>query len=362
MKGPGSPPFALPSRYVSENKVLRGGQGEVYFYRDKSLDRLVAVKTLRGTADPASLVKEVEGRAKIKSKHVAEVYDLVLDRNRVPVAIIMECVPGESLDHPSVRSVSRDTLLLLLYQIACGISDMHAAGVIHRDIKPTNMKVDSSGVLKIFDLGIANIDAASANTVGGAGTIGFRAPELYGTLPARVTPAADVYALGITAWWLLTNFIPPSLLLVPPNFVGLPRIETRFPGLKELGPLIDKSLSEDPAHRPSSEELRQGLATHITHDRRRGVFSLDSTRNHELSRVGSVTRLQVPPLGSLRVAYSTEGRFIVRECDGDVYINNKIAAVGDEVPDSCVVTFGPMGAGASRRFIPFDVSQPEIVL
>lgn len=362
MKGISSPPFALPSRYLYQNKVLRGGQGDVFICRDESLDRLVAIKTLRDTKDAPALVKEIDARAKIKSKHVAEVYDRLVDARGKPTAIVMEYVPGESLEHPSVRPSTREATLSLLYQISCGVEDIHEAGVIHRDIKPLNMKVDGSRVLKIFDLGIANIDASSATTVGGAGTFAFRAPELYRP-PVRVTSAADVYALGVMAWWLLANDIPSPLLELPPQSSDqpIPSIATAVSSLNDLADLVDLTLSTDPSRRPSSRKLRACIARLINHAQRRGVFSL-SDRVHELAQIGASSRLEIQPYGTLRVTYAKDGRFIVREVTGDVFVNNSRAAVGAELPDSCVLTFGPEAATSARVFIPFDVSQPEIVL
>jgi len=362
MKGGSTLPFALPSRYQYQSEVLRGGQGDVFICRDKSLDRLVAIKTLRDTKDAPALAREIDARAKIKSKHVAEVYDRIVDVRGRPIAIVMEYVPGESLDHPSVRPATREATLLLLYQIACGIEDIHEAGVIHRDIKPLNMKVDGSGVLKIFDLGIANIDASSATTVGGAGTFAFRAPELYNP-PVRVTPAADVYALGVMAWWLLANNIPAPLLELPPQSSGkpIPSIANAVDSLNDLADLIDRAICIDPVRRPSSGELRACIARLINHSQRRGVFSLVD-RVHELAQIGVTTRLEIQPYGTLRVVYARDGRFTIREVSGDVFVNNTRATVGAELPDSCVLTFGPESARAARIFIPFDVSQPEIVL
>lgn len=363
MKATSAPPFQLPPRYQFQNQVLKGGQGDVYICRDLSLERPVAIKTLHDGSDITALTKEIAGRAKIKSKHVAELYECLFDPRGKPSALVMEYVPGDSLADPAVHPASRDGLMRLLYQVAAGIADIHAAGVIHRDIKPLNMKVDGSAILKIFDLGIANLNADTASTVGGAGTYVFRAPELYKGLPAKVSPAVDVYALGVICWYLLTQDFPDALVEVPPLSSGksLPSFSTVDPELGPISSLLDLALSVDASDRPTAADLRDALAAHITHAQRRGVFSSDMGI-FELKSIGTITRIEIKPYGTLRVAYAADGRFVIRQVEGAVFINNLPATVGIELPDSCVLTFGPVEAGALRKFVPFDVSQPEIVL
>lgn len=356
-------PFPCPARYTHSGVVLSGGQGDVYICRDDSLEREVAIKTLKDVNDHVALVKEIEGRGRIRSKHVAEIYDCITSGSGKPIAIVMEFVPGESLADPNVHpSMMRDRLLLL-YQMACGVADIHEAGVIHRDIKPLNMKVNASRVLKIFDLGIANLNADSASTVAAAGTMYFRAPELYSSMrPLPVTRAVDVYALGMIAWYLLAQAVPSPLLELPPQTSGapMPSIQTAVPELAQLAGILDKALSVDPDQRPTSGELRDQISMHLTHDVRRGIFAMNQGP-HELSKPGNISTISVHGRGVLRVAYS-RGRFIIRDTQGYVYINNMPALSGFEMPNSCVITFGAPDAGAARVFVPFDVSQPEIVI
>jgi eukaryotic-like serine/threonine-protein kinase len=361
MTAPSSPPFTLPSRYEFKNIVLKGGQGDVYVCLDTFLDRLVAIKCFHNPALAPALAKEIDARAKIKSKHVVELYDRWIGPNQ-PLALLMEYVDGTSLHDPALLPNQLDGLLLILYQIASGIADIHAAGVIHRDIKPLNMRIDASGIVKIFDLGIANLDADDASTVGGAGTYVFRAPELY-SAPVAVTMAVDVYAIGVTAWWLLSKNFPPPLLEVPPQHSGatMPSLASAAPGMKSVTDLLDQTLNINPSTRPTSAELRDALAAHIVHDRRRGVFS-HSNGNYELTKKGSSTNVQVAPHGSIAVAYSSSGDFVVRKIDGAVFVNNASAAVGGELPSSCVLTFGASELGGKRKYLTFNVSQPEIVL
>lgn len=362
MKPNSPPPFALPKRYKFANKTLEGGQGRVYLCEDKFLERTVAVKALHASSDPAALLKEIAARGKIQSKHVAEIYECITDASGTPLALVLEYVPGESLSDKSLHPTAIEAKLLLLYQIASGIADMHAAKVIHRDIKPHNMKVDGADVLKIFDLGIANIDADNASTIGAAGTAVFRAPELYNTLPAKVTPAADVYALGIMAWFLLSPTFPKVLLENPPQSSGkpVPNIGTAIPALGRIAEGLDRALKVEPGLRPTAAQIRDALASRINFGKRRGVLSY-SGKIFEVNAPGTSTWFRIQQLGGLRIKYDGE-RFTVGAIEGSVYINNSPARAGDELPNSCVITYGDVSLGSSRVFMPFNASQPEIVL
>jgi serine/threonine-protein kinase len=342
--------------------VLAGGQGAVYICRDANLDRKVAVKALHTTGSAAGLSKEIEARAKIKSKHVAEIYDVLVGATGEPLAVVLEYVPGETLQDPSALPLATDARLRLLYQLACGISEIHSANVIHRDIKPSNIKVDSSGTLKIFDLGLANLDADSASTVGAAGTLVYRAPEFYGTPPLVVTRAADIYAYGVVAWHVLFQKFPSPLLEVPPQHSGvaLPKFSSVVSDLFEVGSILDQSLIADPLQRPSAPDIVAALRQRILRGKTRGVFTYGVT-NHELSAAGNVTTLKVGALGQIEVHYDGN-YFVVRACIGSVFVNNVAAVPGMRLPDSCVLTFADPGNGSTRAFIPFNSSQPQIVI
>jgi serine/threonine protein kinase len=355
-------PMVLPARYLSKSQSLDGGQGVVHLYIDTYLDRLVAVKILHNVANYEALGKEIEARGKIKSKHVAEIYDCIRGPDGHPKAVILEYVPGDALfenhNHPNSLSAQHR----LLYQLACGLSDIHAANVIHRDIKPNNMKVDIAGVLKIFDLGISNLDADNAFTIGGAGSLVFRAPELYGPPPIKVSAAADVYAFGVIAWWLYTKSYPSALQEVPPQSITkvVPSITAVLPNLGYLGSLIDRSLSLDPQSRPTAGQLKEALGSVLTHGRHRGIVTLNDIM-HELSSRGSGTKVRFGIQTAVGIWYDGD-IFTVSEVEGSVYINNIAAIVGAEVPHSCVITFGAPELGSRRAFVPFNVSHPEVVL
>src|ERR1700676_4418955 len=91
------PPFALPARYTYDSLTLSGGQGNVYICRDGNLERQVAVKALHTVSNLSALLKEIEARGKIKSKHVVELYDVLKGSDGKPFALVLEYVAGQSL-------------------------------------------------------------------------------------------------------------------------------------------------------------------------------------------------------------------------------------------------------------------------
>jgi eukaryotic-like serine/threonine-protein kinase len=357
------PPFALPVRYKYEGLTLSGGQGKVYICLDANLERQVAIKALHTVSKLGALLKEIEARGKIKSKHVVELYDVLIGADGKPFALVLEYVPGESLQNTANLPNAVPDKLLLLYQLACGLTEIHAANVIHRDIKPDNIKLNADGVLKIFDLGIANLDADSASTLYASGTAVYLAPELYNTAPLVVTRAADIYALGIVSWFVLGFAKFPSALLEwPPQKSGtaVPSLATAVPALAPLVAVLDRMLSVDPANRPAASEIKSALAELILQGKKRGFLAIGD-QTWGLSKVGQVTKISLDHRGTLDVAY-TGFKFVVRALTGSVYINNRPIAIGDELPPSCVLTFGDASMGAARGFVAFNASQPEIVL
>jgi eukaryotic-like serine/threonine-protein kinase len=357
------PTFPLPSRYKYDNETLDGGQGAVYICRDKLLDRRVAVKALHTMSNAPSMIKELEARAKIKSKHVVEVYEVLTAPNSIPFALVMEYISGNTLWDKSNHPKDTKERLRLLYQLACGIADIHAANVIHRDIKPQNIKIDDNGVLKIFDLGISNLDADNASTVGGAGTYIFLGPEFYGRLPLSVTRAADIYAFGVIAWHILAPIIPQCLIDLPPQnakSAPLPPISGYSSDIGQVASLIDACLAILPAARPTAEQLKEKLRKEITQGRKRGLFAYGA-QTWELQTIGKVIRLTVGSLGTLMVGYDGYD-FAIKDVTGAVFVNNEPAAIGYLFPESCVLTFGDPSLRSARGFVTFNASQPAIVL
>jgi serine/threonine-protein kinase len=211
--------LSIPDRYQPTGEVLQGGMSDIYICNDQVLERKVVIKSI---GDPSQLNRirdEITALQMLRSKHVVQIYDYFVDTNSQQVGIVEEFVPGPCLHEypPDGLSLPTSDYLLILYQVALGLSDIHDQGVIHRDIKPNNIKYTDGGLVKIFDFGLARVTGISDQTVGFSGTFCYAAPELLTDQKLSFTNAIDVYAFGILAWHLSGQGIPPELSCIPPQ-------------------------------------------------------------------------------------------------------------------------------------------------
>jgi eukaryotic-like serine/threonine-protein kinase len=200
------------SRYKDTGEAFAGGMGEVKIYDDQHLERKVAIKFIKNESDKGRLIDEIKALQQICSKHVVQIFDVVLCESTQRFGIVQEFVPGPDLDEISEAGhIDKDQYLKILYQIASGLTDIHAQGLVHRDLKPNNIKFDGESILKIFDFGLARCLASEASTLGFKGTHFFAAPELYRAGIVSFTEGVDIYAFGIIAWVLSGMILPPAL-------------------------------------------------------------------------------------------------------------------------------------------------------
>lgn len=330
--------------------------GEVIFCEDLHLQRQVVLKHLQAGVESRRLLDEQKALSKVRSKHVVQLYDIV----NIPggavspqPAIVLEFINGETL---SSASFSADTNYLhLIWQISCGLADIHSHEIIHRDIKPGNIKIDGEGVVKILDFGLSRNNAA-AETRSIIGTPVFMAPELWGDQTIAFDSSIDVYAFGVTCLALLAEETPLSLRKRPPSQPSLTDFSVPFAGLpSEITHILHQCLATDRRDRPSMQDIQNLLAKHLLKDRHRATVVLNGSantldcKNRRISLNATV--------GSLTIEY--DGLvFSVTQVTGAVYINNTSVSIGTIVPGCCVLTFGN---GGSRSFVTFDVSNPEVM-
>ena len=284
-------PFKLPPRYEFNGERLEGGQGYVYICADTFLQRKVAIKVMKLLSDGEVLKREIARLSEIRSRHVAEVYDLVMAKRSGMLGLVQQYVSGMDLTEYA-KAASADGYLHVLWQIACGLSDIHQHRKIHRDIKPANIRFDSERVIKILDFGLA-ADSADAVTVHARGTKHFLAPELYGSPPIPLTNAIDVYAFGVVAWFLGTNGklaaaicqIPPASSIPMPSFAA-----TGLPLPAEVVQVLDRTLNKIPGMRPGMEEVRTVLEQYLLYGRHRAYISYGS-QSRTLSTPGETITL-----------------------------------------------------------------------
>ena len=351
----------LPKRYKPVGSTLHGGMGSVTICDDEVLDRQVAIKFIHSTTHRRRILDELSALLKMRSKHVVQVYDIL----RFPddeLGIVQEFIDGPDLFDSHQIPASVTEYYKQLWQITSGICDIHALGVIHRDIKPNNMKTDPEGVIKIFDFGLARNDGPSASTVGFVGTHGFAAPELY-VGSAKFTNAIDTYAFGATALFLATGGLPNELIKkMPPE----PSSSGYFSNVgftisPELITSLNACLAKEPKNRPPMCEIRNLLARHILYGRHQALVVFAGNASY-LNATNRTVELSLPTIGSIVIYYDGLD-FRITNVSGDVLINNRPVAINDSLPGPCVVALGgPLMRANVRKFITFDLSHPEIVL
>jgi eukaryotic-like serine/threonine-protein kinase len=356
--------FKIPDRYEFVGPRLEGGQGYVYIYKDTFLQRNVAIKEMKHPGDAVALRDELARIREIRSRHVVEVYDLFEAKQSTNVALVEEYVPGPTLEDlaKSQPPLSQNQVIKILWQIACGLADVHAHNIIHRDIKPRNIKQDDEGVVKVLDFGLSSILVPGAETNAARGTTHYLAPEMFDNPPIPLNNEIDVYAFGVTVWYFLNGgMLPKALKEVPPQTGSLTR---SLQGAKIVLPnrltdLLDRTIDLNPSNRPRMSLIRDFLHEQLTSGQHRLVF-FHNGKQQILSKDNPRVTLRAG--NSSLTIYYDQFNFVVEMVEGDVYSNNTNAAVGMALPSSFVITFGDSSEGPGRTFVPMNVMVPEVVL
>ncbi|MBL9122430.1 MAG: serine/threonine protein kinase [Planctomycetaceae bacterium] len=201
--------------FVLLAELGRGGMGVVYKARQKSLDRLVAIKIIQGShlASPEQVRRfgiEAKAAAQVQHPHVVSIYEA--GRFNGQPYLAMTYVEGVDLATlVATGRLDMDAAVRLVMTVARAVEHMHRHGIVHRDLKPSNILVDADGKPYITDFGLAKlVDADGDQTATGliAGTPSYMAPEQAAGKADRVGPATDVYALGAILYTLLTGRPP----------------------------------------------------------------------------------------------------------------------------------------------------------
>ncbi len=259
-------------RYRLGSLVAGGGMGQVWRAHDTLLGRTVAVKLLRRefTGDPAFLQRfraEARHAALLNDPHIAAVHDYgeVAEGGGTLPYLVMELVQGVPLSDLLLREgrLGIDRSLRIVRQTAAGLAAAHAAGVVHRDVKPGNVLVTADDDVKITDFGIAWSAASVHLTQTGQvlGTAHYLSPEQADGAPA--TPASDVYALGVVAYQCLSGRVPFEA--ETPVQIALLKIRDAPPPLPPDVPadvrrLVAAAMARDPAARlPDGAAVRDAV-------------------------------------------------------------------------------------------------------
>ncbi len=199
-------------RYVLSRKLGAGGMAEVWEAFDEGLHRSVAVKVVRdeiaGEAEfRERFIREARLAAGLEHPRILPIYDFGTEAG--VTYLVMPLLPGGSLRERIAGPMHAEEAIDCLASIAAALDHAHARGVLHRDVKPSNVLVDASGSLLLADFGLAKSTAVSSElTAAGmvVGTPAYMAPEQ--AIGRPVDARADQYALGVLAFELLTGRTP----------------------------------------------------------------------------------------------------------------------------------------------------------
>jgi serine/threonine-protein kinase len=202
----------IAERYTIDRELGRGGMGAVYLASDGKLGERVALKIINtGMGDPAAVDRfrrEVAAARKVTHPNVIRIHDLVEDSTMVLLS--MEYVDGMTLAQylGRVGAMRVDEARFIIGQVCDGVAAAHAAGVVHRDLKPGNVLLDHEKRVKVIDFGLAKATFMAGMTATGLiiGTPEYMAPEQVKGLPQDAR--TDVYALGALAYHLFVGRPP----------------------------------------------------------------------------------------------------------------------------------------------------------
>lgn len=293
----------LDGRYRLIEPIAVGGQGEVWRAEDTALGRPVAVKVLRGeyAGDPefrSRFRSEALHAAGLSHPGVAQVFDYEEGREGSPCYLVMEYVDGESLSATISREapLSPERVLNIIIAVASPLAAAHAAGLVHRDVKPGNLLVGRDDSIKITDFGIARaVDAVPLTRTGMIiGTPQYLSPEQ--TMGRQATAASDLYALGVVAYELLTARRPyegpPAAVLLAHRDAPLPPLPASVPS--GLADLVHALTAKDPAMRPDSATAVVDRASRLRGDPARTALEGPLT---DRAQPGGVTQVLAQPVG-----------------------------------------------------------------
>jgi serine/threonine protein kinase len=198
----------IAGRYRLERQLGGGGMSEVWAAHDLDLDREVALKLLAPQADPARFQREARAAAALAHPGICTLYAYGETDGRP--FIVLEYLPRGSLEDRLAdgRPLPDDDTVRIASEIAAGLAHAHARGLVHRDLKPTNVLFDLTDRAKISDFGIARIGEETSLTDVGTvlGTAAYISPEQAAGEVA--TAASDVYAFGVILFRMLTGRLP----------------------------------------------------------------------------------------------------------------------------------------------------------
>jgi len=259
----------LAGRFVLRSQIGRGGAGTVFSAFDTKVGQEVAVKVLHADIQEGSQIERLRREVRASRPghpNAVAVYDLFDDDGRR--FLTMELIEGHSVSQElaKIGNLPVEEAVAIGHQIAAALADLHAKGLIHRDVKPGNILLTSAGTAKLCDMGLARSTMRGGTiteTEMVVGTPAYMAPEQ--ALAGDLTAASDIYALGLTLFQCLTGEVPlqedtavATLML---------RQRSRPPRVRKEQPespvwfdrLLRQMLDPEPDRRPSAAAVERAL-------------------------------------------------------------------------------------------------------
>jgi len=252
-------------RYKVTGKLGAGGMGEVYAAVDEVLGRQVAIKTLRSQRSGlgAHLLDErfkLEARAIATLTHpgIVQVFDIDLSAN--PPFLVMERVTGPSLKERLEQGpMTAREVREMGIQIARALAAAHAAGIVHRDVKPANILIAGAGTWKLVDFGVAHVPDSSLTMTGQfIGSPAYAAPEAL--VGGKSLPAGDIFGLGATLYLAVTGAWPRGEGPTSAPLAPIPSVRELAPSIDApLADAIDRAVALEHERRPTAAQLAEAL-------------------------------------------------------------------------------------------------------
>ena len=269
--------------YAIVDTLGSGGMGVVYLAEQQSPRRYVAVKILHpGLLDGegvARFEREAQLLGRLQHPGIAQIFESGVADGQTYIA--MEYVEGVPLaEYVKREQLDRDACLELLIQLSASVHHAHLRGVVHRDLKSSNVLVTGEGVVKVIDFGVARTtdrEQATLHTRTGqiVGTLAYMSPEQVRGDPDRIDARADVYALGALSFEVLTGRLPHVLRDLSITAAAKNILEKDPPRVGDLNPLcrgdveliVAKALAKEPERRfQSAAGLADDIRRFLNHE------------------------------------------------------------------------------------------------